>query len=253
MEKRYSKGLAVGAHYTWSAYIDTASEVFNPAVNGDIAVAQDSFNWRSDRARSTYDRPQRFSFTHAWQIPGPKGMLNKVAGGWQINGFLTFQSGAPFTPLLGTDPFLRVSGIDGLVGNSVRPNAIAGVNLNQSVGDLYGQRTQLFAPFVANAATAGRAMAVGDILQVGGTPIGLGNAGRNLIRADGIGNYDFGVLKIINITERHALQIRADFFNLTNTRNFGIPESRINSGNFLNQWGQDGGNRRIQFGLRYGF
>jgi hypothetical protein len=34
-------------------------------------------------------------------------------------------------------------------------------------------------------------------------------------------------------------------FNATNTRNFGIPDSRINSANFLNQWATDGGNRRI--------
>ena len=33
-------------------------------------------------------------------------------------------------------------------------------------------------------------------------------------------------------------------FNATNTRNFGIPEGRINSANFLNEKGTDGGNRR---------
>ena len=44
-----------------------------------------------------------------------------------------------------------------------------------------------------------------------------------------------------------------DFFNLTNTRNFGIPEARINNAGFLNQWNTDGGNRRITFTLRYVF
>jgi hypothetical protein len=255
MEKRYRRGLAVGGHYTWSSYIDTASEIFNPAVNGDVAVSQDSFNWRADRARSTYDRPHRFTFTHTWEIPAEKlGRFSQVFGGWQINGFLTLQSGAPFTPLNGTDPFLRLSGIDGLVGNSLRPHLAPGVSLaGQSINDLYPIRTSLFVPVVANAASAGRALQAGDVLQVGGTPIGLGGVGRNTLRADGIGQYDFGVLKNIKFTERETLQFRADVFNLTNTRNFGIPESRINSGNFLNQWGQDGGNRRIQFSVRYIF
>ena len=45
--------------------------------------------------------------------------------------------------------------------------------------------------------------------------------------------------------------IRAAFFNLSNTRNFGIPESRINAAAFVNQWNTDGGNRRVQMGLRY--
>jgi hypothetical protein len=42
-------------------------------------------------------------------------------------------------------------------------------------------------------------------------------------------------------------------YNITNTRNYGIPESRANSANFLNQWGTDGGNRRIQMALRFIF
>ena len=71
--------------------------------------------------------------------------------------------------------------------------------------------------------------------------------------ADGIGQYDFSVLKRLKVTEKNNFTIRADFFNLTNTRNFGIPESRVNSANFLNQWGQDGGNRRIQVSARYTF
>ena len=81
----------------------------------------------------------------------------------------------------------------------------------------------------------------------------LGDAGRNILRGDGIGNLDFGVIKNTAITENHRIQFRGEFYNLTNTRNFGIPESRINSANFLNQWGTDGGNRRIQLGLRYTF
>ncbi len=41
---------------------------------------------------------------------------------------------------------------------------------------------------------------------------------------------------------------------MTNTRNFGTPNTAINSGaNFLNQWSTNGGNRRIVMGLRYTF
>jgi len=37
------------------------------------------------------------------------------------------------------------------------------------------------------------------------------------------------------------------------SRNFGVPEGVVSSPNFLNQWGTDGGNRRILVGLRYVF
>jgi hypothetical protein len=81
----------------------------------------------------------------------------------------------------------------------------------------------------------------------------LGNAGRNTLRSDGIGNLDLGLIRNTRLAEGQVLQLRAEFFNITNTRNFGIPEARINSANFLNQWGRDGGNRRIQLGVRYVF
>ena len=81
----------------------------------------------------------------------------------------------------------------------------------------------------------------------------IANCRERLLRADGIGNFDFGAFKNTKLSEGHNLQFRAEFFNLTNTRNFGIPESRINSAAFLNQWTTDGGNRRITLGLRWVF
>jgi len=104
-------------------------------------------------------------------------------------------------------------------------------------------------------------MSVEEILQAGGrslfTPITaaqrVGIAGRNILRSDGINNIDFGLLKNTRLGENQRLQLRADFFNFTNSRDFGIPNSTVTSANFLNQWGTDGGNRRIVVGLRYVF
>ena len=104
-------------------------------------------------------------------------------------------------------------------------------------------------------------MNVIELLQAGGRSLfqtitaaqRTGNAGRNILRADGIGDLGLGFLKSIRVREGNQLQFRADMFNATNTRNFGIPEGRVNSANFLNQWGTDGGKRRIILGLRYTF
>jgi hypothetical protein len=232
LEKRLSNGFSMGAHYTWSAFIDIASEIFNPAVNGDVAVSQDSFNRNADRGRSTFDRPHRFSSTFIYELPAFRsqtGLAGRILGGWQINGFLTFQSGAPFTPLAGIDPGLRLNGIDGLVGNAIRAN----VNTNQAISKMNMAQIREFG--LPAAVNNSRNSLFSNVTAA--NP--LGNAGRNILRADGI--------------EGHNLQFRAEFFNLTNTRNFGIPESRINSANFANQWGTDGGNRRITLGLRYVF
>jgi hypothetical protein len=106
-------------------------------------------------------------------------------------------------------------------------------------------------------------MSISELLAAGGRTlfstlpsngsVRVGNVGRNTLRSDGIGNVDFSVLKSTRITESHQLQFRLDMFNMTNTRNFGIPEARVNSSSFANQWTTDGGNRRIFFSLRYVF
>lgn len=238
LEKRLSRGLSFGAHYTWSAFIDDASEIFNPSVSGEVAVSQDSFNRRADRGRSTYDRPHRFSTNIVYDLPlftRQTGVVGHILGGWQVNAFITLQSGPPFTVLNGVDPTGALAGIDGLVGNAIRANVNTALDVaSMSVEEiLRAGGKSLFSPVVA--------------------PQRVGNIGRNALRADGIQNIDFGLIKNTQIRENHRLQFRAEFYNATNTRNFGIPESRLNSGNFLNQWGTDGGNRRIVLALRYVF
>jgi len=73
------------------------------------------------------------------------------------------------------------------------------------------------------------------------------------MRSSGIKNVDFGLAKNTAIDEATRLRFGAEFYNLTNTRNFGIPDGRVSSANFLNQWGTDGGNRRIVGAVRLVF
>ena len=68
VEKRLSLGLSAALHYTWSRYIDTASDIFNPST-GEIGVAQDSYDIGADKGRSSYDRPHRLTGNFVWQLP----------------------------------------------------------------------------------------------------------------------------------------------------------------------------------------
>jgi hypothetical protein len=82
---------------------------------------------------------------------------------------------------------------------------------------------------------------------------GVGNAGRNILRSDGLNQVDFGIIKNTRLSENVRLQLRADMFNAFNFRNFGVPIGALNSGaNFLNQWATNG-NRRIVLGARLTF
>lgn len=241
LEKRLSRNFSAGVHYTWSSFIDTASEIFNPS-GAEVAVSQDSFNRSAERARSSYDRPHRLTGNFVYQLPfyeNQQGFLGKLLGGWQINSFFSFQSGAPFTVLNGADPFGALNGIDGLVGNAIRPNLTTTQDLSRmTITQLYGSTG------VTNARSFFRQITSAER---------VGNAGRNILRGDRFTNIDFGVIKNTQISERVRVQFRMDMFNAMNNRNFGIPEGRINAPNFLDQWGTNGGNRRIILGARLVF
>lgn len=244
LEKRMSGGFSAAVHYTWSRFIDTASEIFNPS-SGEVAVPQDSFDIKADKGRSSYDRPHRLTGNFVWELPimrSQEGFAGKLFGGWQVGSFFTLQSGAPFTVLNGSDPTGALAGIDGLVGNAIRPNLNTNLDLSK--------------------------MTIEEILKAGGASLfsrlcgmpsatcageRVGNAPRNLLRADGIINVDFSLIKNTRFAHGQNIQVRFEMFNATNTRNFGIPDGRVNSANFLNQWATDGGARRIWAALRYTF
>ncbi len=244
LEKRMSGGLSAGLHYTWSRYLDTASEIFNPS-SGEVAVSQDSFDTAADKGRSSYDRPHRLTGNFVWELPimrDQQGALGKIVGGWQFGSFFTLQSGAPFTPLNGSDPTGALAGIDGLVGNAIRPM----LNTDQDLASMTIQEL-----IAAGGSSLFRTLCGMPSPTCAGERVG--NAPRNLLRSDGIGNIDLALTKNTRFANGQNVQIRFEMFNATNTRNFGIPDGRVNSANFLNQWATDGGARRIWAALRYTF
>ncbi|MGB8507537.1 MAG: carboxypeptidase regulatory-like domain-containing protein [Pyrinomonadaceae bacterium] len=243
LEKRLTRGFSAGVHFTWSSFIDSSSEIFNNSAS-EIAVAQDPYDRRSERGRSSYDRPLRLAGNAVYELPfyrDQRGVVGHLLGGWQMNAFLSFQSGAPFTVLNGSDPTSTIAGISGAIGVATRANVITGLDVSQmSVEELYRQR--------------GTPGVNGNLLfQTLRPGQRVGNAGRNLLRADGINNLDFGLLKNVRLNETMKLQFRADFFDATNTRDFGTPNSTVTNSGFLNQWGTNGGNRRVIVGARYVF
>ena len=229
LTKRLSRNFSADLHYTWSTFIGDATDVF--AAAPENSLSQDSFDRRADRARSAYDRPHRLTGNFVYELPfyqHQTGATGKFFGGWQFNSFFSFQSGAPFTVTLGSDPAGS--------GNPIRPNLNTNLDLSS--------------------------MTISEILTAGGANLfrgvsaieRVGNAGRNILRSDGINLVDFGIIKNTHLSENVRIQLRADMFNAFNSRNFGIPNGAINSGaNFLNQWATNGGNRRIVLGARVTF
>jgi hypothetical protein len=290
-EKRFSGGFTANVHYTWSKFIDTASDIFG-ATSGDAGISIDSFNLNADRARSAYDYPQRLAGNAVYQLPfghSEKGLAGQLVRGWQISAVVTLQSGAPFSVLNGSDPAGGLAGIDALVGDVIRPNVYTNLNVSKmSVAELYATNQRLRNQALATAAANFNALPPGACVEgfLPGAPLNnllfakataritcspsgarsytvdfngvepgqrFGNSSRNMLRSDSLQLVDFSLAKNTQLTERFTLQLRADVFNLFNHGNFGAPDAQLTSANFLNKWATDGGNRRIVLGMRVSF
>jgi hypothetical protein len=91
-EKRFGKGLAVLASYTFSRKLDDY---------GWTTPDDRRFDWGLSRE----DVPHNFKFSNVWQIPhmGVNGVLSAILNGWMVNSMVTWQSGFPLTISSGRD------------------------------------------------------------------------------------------------------------------------------------------------------
>ncbi|PYV08534.1 MAG: hypothetical protein DMG07_25535 [Acidobacteria bacterium] len=228
-EKRLSQGFTFLAAYTWARGIDNVAISFGGGADGP--VPQDNRNRHADRGRTSFDIHHRFTYSFNYALPFGKGrkfqsrvgVAGFVLGGWQANGILTLQTGLPFTPTLASATVNT--------GGASRPNRTGDGSLDTRTVNRW---------FDVNAFTPPPSFTYGD-------------AGRNILDGPGRKNVDFSVFKDFRITEDTRVQFRAEFFNLTNTPQFDLPNATIGSGPAGTISSTIGIPRQIQFGLKVAF
>jgi len=103
VEKRFTQSLTLLAAFTGSKLMDDGSSNNTSNFNGS-GTSQDANNRHDDWSLSTADVSSRFVFSGVYSLPFGRGRrfghgLNKwadlVAGGWQANAIVTFQTGVP--------------------------------------------------------------------------------------------------------------------------------------------------------------
>jgi hypothetical protein len=242
-EKRYSHGLNLTGNYTFSKLIDDSSEGFN-AWMGDIQTVrtQDLNNRKVEKSVGSSDTPQRLAFAVSYDLPVGRGMqfgknMNRIAdafvGGWKINSFVTFQSGNPVGVIMA---FARLR--DG----QQRPNVNGdphGVDIKAVVDGRGDPNFNFFNVSVFSDP--------GDQIA--------GNAPRYFsnLRTQGIRNMNASIFKNFTFREGMYLQLRAEFFNFTNTPRFGRPGNSFGSDDFGTINYQANSPRGGQIGLRFVF
>jgi len=229
LERRFSRGLLVSANYTWSKaedYVDELSD--NIQLFGSLPAR---VNVRSWKGPAGWDVPQRFVASYVYEIPLKTGnrLLNAVLANWSTSGIISLDNGVPFSARLtadvaniGTVPG-RYTEFPNLVGN---PNAIAQRNPQQWF----------------NAAA----------FQVP-APGTFGNAGRNILRTDGIKTWNASVYKRWPFFESRAVEVRGEFFNILNRSSFGYPGFIADSPQFGKQSSTFVSGRQIQLALKVHF
>ncbi len=226
-DKKLSNGLLLGAAYTWSATFSNSDELLNiPNLTASTPqVPQNYFNYANDYSRSLFDRPQRFVVHYSYQLPwftsgaAAKAVFQHIFKGWQIAGFSEWQSGQPFTVTTGVD-----SGGAG-ISTPFRPNYNpGGVFAADPVdGTLRTFKTPINGTgiFVTPLTPAGAPLA--------NSMPGGGSLGRNSLRGPAFANWNVSLSKTVTLAERWKLQLRGDWMDMWNHRNFGNPVATMNN------------------------
>jgi hypothetical protein len=227
--KRYSSGYSFTLSYTYGHAIDDVSDIF--PIAGAPIVAMDTFNYRLERASANYDTRHRLAGSLIWDLPiyrdatgGAAGLL----GGWQIASIIQLHTAQPFTLNLPID-----ANLDGNLTD--RPSTTDGLVFFEGHGR---QRIGL---------ASGRN--VSDFVSLGEN----GFVGRNTVRGDGFINWDVAFNKGFRFTESQELRFRAEFFNILNRANFGLPIRTIGNPGFGTAVDTITPARTIQLALKYIF
>ncbi len=231
VQRKFSKGLTFQGSYTFSKSLDTRS--YDPAftvVSGANNQSASStpfniYNRRLNYARSDFDQTHYFVGYAVWDLPFGKGqrwgagappVIQQIIQGWNVNGVFSTSSGRPFTVYSGSNQIGDVNQVPANCNGC--PRTMGDVNRTASnFGGVPGYFTaEEIARFTQPDA---------------GT---IGNTGRNYFNGPRRINLDMAFLKKTNLPFREGmtLELRFEFFNITNTPTFGLPTATITSAVF---------------------
>lgn len=217
VDKRFSKGVGVLVAYTAGKLITDSNNTVsnNGGAANNSTNTQFWYNLHLERSLSEMDVSRSLIMSFVAELPfGPgkaffssaHGLAAKLVEGWQFNGITSHRTGFP----LGMTATIA--------GGGNRPNSTgrsAAIDGDRSRGEAINKWFDTSA-----------------FLQP--PSFSLGNVGRTLpdVRGPSLFNQDLSLIKNTAIGERVQLQLRFEYFNLTNTPSFSQPNTAMGSGAF---------------------
>ncbi len=236
LTRRLANGLAFTTAYTWSHAISQTAELF---VAGDNGGPQDISCFACERGSSSNDTRHRLVNSYMINLPFGKGkrflnrsgFLDALFGGWQMTGILSLQTGQYYDlTIANATAELGTNGV-----GAWRPNVIGDHRLPSPTPNLWLNPDAFEIPRDSS-----------------GSPT-FGNLGRNALQEDGIFNWDVGLMKNFQLTERFRLQFRWEVFNVTNHPSYGTPNTNFSSPDVGKITSTLGLPRQQQLGVRFSF
>jgi hypothetical protein len=275
VKRQLSHGLLFNVDYTYSHSIDNGSTWHSGATTANGAGAGEGYTLDQtlpglDRGDSIYDIRHRLVLNYVWQLPGQnlKGPLGYIAGGWDLNGIWSFQTGAHWEPFTSGQPTLSGDCSQGGINSGLCTNYTGDFNLDGGTND----RPNSSVPRVGGVSRSswangwGRTELGNGVYQYASPSVTFsppclgcaGNLGRNTFVGPGNWAADMTLSKMFKITERVNMKFDANGFNVFNRANFilatagGGAHNKYTSGNF----GEAAGTlnpRELQFGVKFNF
>jgi len=245
-------GLGLQVSYTYSKSLDDTSSVLGGLFGATGVVLQtspqDPWDPGADKGPSTFDVTHVFTASVIQLLPFDRIRFLRPLGrtltrGWQFLNITTLMSGPPFSVYSGVQQTGAGS------GGADRPDLMAQPHLSTS-GTV---REDYFGRGADNASFFSVPINV-----PGGTGPNhgrFGTLGRNTFRGPGFQNYDVALIKDTPFGRRGnaelaTLEFRAEFFNLFNLVNFGLPSNILRGSGFGVISKTAGSSRQIQFSLK---
>jgi hypothetical protein len=211
--QRLTYGFTVQASYTWSHAMD---EISNGGQEPFVFTTNESILYQINPAclrcnnygNADYDISSYFSGSYVWQTPWKFGnkFVNGAIGGWMISQNFFARTGLPFTVEDGTN------GINNFAPSILPATVLA-----------YGQSG---CGSQSNYVTGTPCLNINNFTSGGVTGV-FPNQRRNTYNGPGFFDSDLSVAKSFKLTERMALSVGANFYNVFNHPNFDQPDANI--------------------------
>jgi hypothetical protein len=254
-----STGLALTARYTLGHAKDNLSSTFSDGNNvqpGGIGYL-DALDKNLDYGDAQFDVRHRFVTSGIWEVPAFKnrqGLARTLLGGWQLAYIFTAQSGAAFTIYDCTNELFQCARLNQVAPINAYTKTATGDPNTFSYLDLTNQ-------LPGAGSIADSVLGTNELAPDGGYPASMTK--RGAFRRPGRWNLDATLSKRFRFTDRYALQIRFEAYNVLNHANLYINDASadISAGTaitafrgFTNTAGVPGdGQRRIQLGAKFEF